>query len=87
MVGLDAEPTLRDLGMCSDIIKAMHRAFTERGQDRGIADYVIDGDTASSPIIGRSPPERSLVGSGQAGATDFIHVDSSVVTFGSVQKG
>jgi hypothetical protein len=36
----------------------MHRAFTERGQDRGIADYVIDADTASSPIIGR------LVGTG-----------------------
>jgi hypothetical protein len=31
----------------------MHRAFTERGQDRGIADYVIDTGTASSPIIGR----------------------------------
>jgi Protein of unknown function (DUF3363) len=53
MVGLDAEPTLRDLGMCGDITKAMHRAFTERGQDRGIADYVINGDTASPPIIGR----------------------------------
>jgi hypothetical protein len=31
----------------------MHQAFTERGQDRGIADYVIDANTASSPIIGR----------------------------------
>jgi type IV secretory pathway VirD2 relaxase len=31
----------------------MHRAFTERGQDRRIADYVIDADAASSPIIGR----------------------------------
>jgi type IV secretory pathway VirD2 relaxase len=31
----------------------MHRAFSERGQDRGIGDYVIDTDTASSPIIGR----------------------------------
>jgi type IV secretory pathway VirD2 relaxase len=34
-------------------IGRLHRAFTERGQDRGIADYVIDADTASSPIIGR----------------------------------
>jgi type IV secretory pathway VirD2 relaxase len=58
MVGLDAERTLRDLGMRGDIIKTMHRAFTERGQDRGIADYVIDSGTASSPIIGR------LVGTG-----------------------
>jgi Protein of unknown function (DUF3363) len=31
----------------------MHRAFTERGQDRGIADYVIDSGAASSLIIGR----------------------------------
>ena len=40
MVGLDAELRLRDLGMRGDIIKTMHRAFTERGQDRGIGDYV-----------------------------------------------
>jgi type IV secretory pathway VirD2 relaxase len=58
VVGLDAERTLRDLGMQGDIIKTMHRAFTERGQGRGIADYVIDTVTASSPIIGR------LVGTG-----------------------
>jgi hypothetical protein len=36
-IGLKAEPVLRDLGMRGDIIKTMHRAFTERGQDRGIA--------------------------------------------------
>jgi hypothetical protein len=49
---LDAERTLRDLGMRGDIIKTMHRAFTERGQDRGVADYVIDGGVGA-PIIGR----------------------------------
>ena len=53
MIGLEAEPVLRDLGTRGDIIKTMHRAFTGRGQDRGIADYVIDANTASSPIIGR----------------------------------
>src|SRR5260370_474739 len=53
MVGLDAERSLRDLGFRGDIIKTMHRAFTERGQDRGIADYVIDTDRPASPIIGR----------------------------------
>ena len=52
MVGLEAERNLRDLGMRGDIIKTMHRAFTERGQDRGVADYVIGGG-AGSPIIGR----------------------------------
>jgi hypothetical protein len=39
--------------MRGDIIKTMHRAFTERGQDRGIADYIIDTEGAGSPIIGR----------------------------------
>ncbi|WP_454919085.1 relaxase/mobilization nuclease domain-containing protein [Xanthobacter sediminis] len=53
MVGLEAERHLRDLGLRGDIIKTMHRAFTERGEDRGVADYVIDGPAASTPIIGR----------------------------------
>ena len=53
MVGLEAEKTLRDLGMRGDIIKTMHRAFTERGQDRGIGDYTIDAALSDSPIIGR----------------------------------
>ncbi len=53
MVGFDAEQRLRDLGMRGDIIKTMHRAFTERGQDRGLADYAIDGGGAGAPIIGR----------------------------------
>jgi Protein of unknown function (DUF3363) len=53
MVGLNAERSLRDLGLRGDIIKTMHRAFTERGQNRGIADYVIDTGRAASPIIGR----------------------------------
>lgn len=52
-VALEAERTLRDLGMRGDIIKTMHRAFTERGQDRGFTDYVIDGGSAGAPIIGR----------------------------------
>ncbi|MCU4161402.1 DUF3363 domain-containing protein [Acidiphilium sp. AL] len=53
MVGLEAEQTLRGLGMRGDIIKTMHRAFTERGHDRGIGDYVIDAASSESPIIGR----------------------------------
>jgi len=53
MVGLEAEQTLRDLGMRGDIIKTMHRAFTERGQDRGIGDYAIESGEVASPIIGR----------------------------------
>jgi type IV secretory pathway VirD2 relaxase len=52
MVGMEAERHLRDLGMRGDVIKTMHRVFTERGQDRSVADYVIDGG-AGSPTIGR----------------------------------
>jgi len=53
MVGLEAERSLRDLSMRGDIIKTMHRAFAERGFERGVADYVIDAGSATSPIIGR----------------------------------
>ncbi|MCZ4288450.1 relaxase/mobilization nuclease domain-containing protein [Hoeflea alexandrii] len=53
MVGLEAERKLRDLGMRGDIIKTIHRAFTERGQDRGISDFSIDTGEAGSLIIGR----------------------------------
>jgi type IV secretory pathway VirD2 relaxase len=53
MVGLQAERTLRDLGTRGDIIKTMHRVFAERGQDRGVSDYVIDAQPPDAPIIGR----------------------------------
>ena len=53
MVGLEAEKSLRDLGMRGDIIKTMHRAFTENGLERGVSDYVIETGAAASPIIGR----------------------------------
>jgi len=53
VVGLEAERTLRDLGTRGDIIKTMHCAFTDRGPERGVGDYVIDGVSPATPIIGR----------------------------------
>jgi type IV secretory pathway VirD2 relaxase len=53
MVGLEAERSLRDLGMRGDIIKTMHGAFTERGEVRGVSDFVIEGGQSTSQIIGR----------------------------------
>ena len=53
MVGLEAERSLRELGMRGDIIKTMHRAFTERGQDRGVADYATDTGSTGGRIVGR----------------------------------
>ncbi len=49
----DAEPTLRDLGIRGDIIKAMHRAMTRQGCARAIGDYVIETGNAGSAIVGR----------------------------------
>ena len=49
----DAEPTLRELGQRSDIIKRMHRALDEQGIARGAADYVLAGEAHGSPVIGR----------------------------------
>jgi hypothetical protein len=53
MVGLEAERSLRDLSMRGDIIKTIHRAFTDTGFERNVADYVIDTGEAASPIVGR----------------------------------
>lgn len=53
MLGLEAERTLRDLGERGDIIKTMHRAFAERGQNRAFSDFAIDGAATGDPIIGR----------------------------------
>src|SRR3546814_7793561 len=58
MVVLEAERSLRDLGMRGDIIKTMHRVFTERGQDRGVTNYVIDAGASGAPIIGRLRSEE-----------------------------
>jgi type IV secretory pathway VirD2 relaxase len=48
-----AERALRDLGQRGDIIKTMHRAFADRGEDRGVTDFVIDADRGGQPIVGR----------------------------------
>lgn len=53
IVGLEAERSLRDLGMRGDTIKTMHRDFTDRGQDRGVADYVIHAGATAALIVGR----------------------------------
>ena len=53
VIGLEAERTLRDLGLRGDIIKTMHQAFSALGSDRAIADYCVDQPRSGSPIIGR----------------------------------
>jgi type IV secretory pathway VirD2 relaxase len=48
-----AEATLRALGERGDIIKRIHRALTERGIERGAADYVLAAESLEAPIFGR----------------------------------
>jgi type IV secretory pathway VirD2 relaxase len=50
VIGVDAETTLRDLAIRSDIIKTMHKALARDGADRPIADYTIHG--SDTPLIG-----------------------------------
>ena len=41
------------MGERGDIIKRMHRALTERGIERGSANYVLAAESLDTPIIGR----------------------------------
>ena len=49
----NAETTLRELGERGDIIKRIHRGLTERGIERGTANYVLAGESLDVPVIGR----------------------------------
>ncbi len=49
----DVELILRDLSVRGDIIKTMHNALAGRGLERPPGDYVIEGGTATMPIVGR----------------------------------
>ncbi|SDD86683.1 Protein of unknown function [Sphingomonas sp. YR710] len=49
----NAEATLRELGERGDIIKRIHRGLTERGIERGAANYVLAGESLDDPVIGR----------------------------------
>jgi type IV secretory pathway VirD2 relaxase len=49
----NAEAMLRDLGERGDIVKRIHRSLTERGIERGAANYVLAGESLDVPVIGR----------------------------------
>lgn len=53
IIGDKVEATLRELGERGDIVKRMHRALTERGIERGSADYVLAAESLDTPIVGR----------------------------------
>ena len=47
------EPTMRALGERGDIVKAINRALSSRGLERGMDRYVLHGEDMSQPVIGR----------------------------------
>jgi hypothetical protein len=51
------ESTMRALGERGDIVKAMNRALTARGQERGES-FSLDGEDVGTPIIGRLIDKR-----------------------------
>lgn len=53
VIGDNAEATLRELGERGDIIKRIHRGLTDRGVERGAANYVLAGESLDDPVVGR----------------------------------
>jgi type IV secretory pathway VirD2 relaxase len=52
------EPTLRELGERGDIIKAINRALSARGQERDLSSYVLHAEKPSAPVVGRVIEKR-----------------------------
>lgn len=52
-LGLDLEPTLRQLGTRGDIIKTMHRAMGAQGLQPETGRFALHDEMAGDPIIGR----------------------------------
>ena len=47
------EPTLRDLGIRSDIIKTMHRAVSGAGREPNVSGFALHHDDPVDPVLGR----------------------------------
>src|SRR4029434_3901461 len=46
------EPALRELGICGDIIKTMHRAMTGAGREPDVSGFALHGDYPADPVLG-----------------------------------
>ncbi|GHC97114.1 relaxase/mobilization nuclease domain-containing protein [Novosphingobium pokkalii] len=49
----DAQATLRDLSIRTDIIKTMHRALTGAGREPDVSGFVLHDETPSVTVVGR----------------------------------
>jgi type IV secretory pathway VirD2 relaxase len=52
------EPTLRELGERGDIVKAINRALTARGEARALESYSLHGEETATRIVGRVIDKR-----------------------------
>jgi type IV secretory pathway VirD2 relaxase len=52
------ETVMRELGERNDIVKAINRALTDRGEERAPGSFVLRGEEARTPIIGRVIDKR-----------------------------
>ncbi|RWB70423.1 MAG: DUF3363 domain-containing protein [Mesorhizobium sp.] len=53
LVGEKAEATLREMGERADIIKRLHRAFSDCDIERGSSSYVLAAENVDGTIVGR----------------------------------
>lgn len=56
----ELEPRLRALGERGDIVKAISRALTERGQERSPNEYALHGGVPEAPVVGRLIDKRLI---------------------------
>lgn len=49
----NAEPVMRTLGERNDIIRRIHRGLSDQHIERSVADFAVDGEDTTRPIIGR----------------------------------
>ncbi|TGS08608.1 DUF3363 domain-containing protein [Mesorhizobium sp. M2E.F.Ca.ET.209.01.1.1] len=53
IVSEKTEATLREMGERADIIKRLHRAFSDRDIERASSSYVLAAENVDGPIVGR----------------------------------
>ncbi len=95
-ISKDIEPALQALGERGDILKAMSRALSRRGQSRAPETMVVDAGGAATPKVGRVIDKRlmdelddrmGLIVDGLDGRVRHVEVDGDAaaqVTIGAV---
>lgn len=80
MVSEQLEPVRPELSERGDIIKAINRALTERDEERVHCIYVLHGDEAPTPIVGRVIGKRLTDEFGEPSASSLTASMASMAT-------